>query len=64
MTVSDNTIQAEGFVDFFQNLGEKGLNISKKMAKNVLKNPGRALDVSAKVARRLLLETLKQLYQP
>ena len=38
MTVSDNTIKA-GLGDFFKNLGKKGLNVSKKMAKNVLKNP-------------------------
>ena len=31
--VSDNVIQAEGIGDFFKNLGEKGLNVSKKMAK-------------------------------
>ena len=47
MIVSDNTIQAEGLGDFFKNLGKKGLNISKKMAKNVLSNPGRALDLTA-----------------
>ena len=33
MTVSDNTIKAEGLGDFFKNLGKKGLNVSKKMAK-------------------------------
>ena len=49
MIVSDNVIQAEGLSDFFKNLGKKGLNISKKMAKNVLKNPGRALEIGANV---------------
>ena len=49
MIVSDNTIQAEGLTDFFKNLGIKGLNVSKKMAKNVLKNPGRALENGANV---------------
>ena len=49
MTVSDNTIQAEGLSDFFKSLGKKRLNVSKKMAKNVLKNPGRALENSANV---------------
>ena len=39
MIVSDNVIQAEGLGDFFKNLGKKGLNVSKKMAKNVLTNP-------------------------
>ena len=50
MIVSDNTIQAEGLGDFFKNLGKKGLNVSKKMAKNVLKNPSRALDITANIA--------------
>ena len=49
MVVSDNVIQAEGLGDFFKNLGKKGLNVSKKMAKNVLKNPGRALEIGANV---------------
>ena len=35
-TVSDNTTQAEGLGDL-KNLGNKGLNISKKMAKSVIK---------------------------
>ena len=49
MIVSDNVIQAEGLGDFFKNLGKKGLNVSKKMAKNVLKNPGIALEIGANV---------------
>ena len=49
MIVSDNVIQAEGLGDFFKYLGKKGLNVSKKMAKNVLKNPGRALEIGANV---------------
>ena len=50
MTVSDNTIQAEGLGDFFKSLGKKRLNVSKKMAKNVLSNPTRALDITADIA--------------
>ena len=50
MTVSDSTIQAEALGDFFRNLGEKGLNVSKKMAKKVLKNPSRALDITSNIA--------------
>ena len=38
------------FCDFSKNLGKKVLNKSKKMAKNVLSNPGRALDITAKIA--------------
>ena len=33
MIVSENTIQAGGLGDFFKILGEKGLNVSKTMAK-------------------------------
>ena len=39
MIVSDNVIQAEGLGDFFKNLGKKGLNVSKKMAKKRIKHP-------------------------
>ena len=60
MTVSDNTIKAEGLGDFFKNLGKKGLNVSKKMAKNVLSNPGRALDLTAKIAKAATSRNSKQ----
>ena len=50
MIVSDNTFQAERLGDFFKNLGKKGLNKSKNMAENLLKNPSRALDISANIA--------------
>ena len=63
MVVSDNVIQAENLGDFFKNLGKKGLNVSKKMAENVLSNPGRALDLSAKIAQQVFLKFLKRLYQ-
>ena len=49
MIVSDNVIEAQGRGNFFKNLGKKGLNVSKKMAKNVLKNPSRALDITANI---------------
>ena len=60
MTVSDNTIKSEGLGDFFKNLGKKGLNVSKKMAKNVLSNPGRALDLTAKRATAAASRNSKQ----
>ena len=50
MILSDNTIQAEGLQDFFKNHGKKTLNVSQKMAKSVLKNPSRALDITANTA--------------
>ena len=50
MIVSDNTIQAEGLGDFFKNLGKISAKAGKKLAKNILSNPGRALDLTAKIA--------------
>ena len=50
MTVSDNTIKAEGLGSFFKNLGKISAKAGKKLAKNVLSNPGRALDLTAKIA--------------
>ena len=50
MTVSDNPIQPEGISDFSKNPGKKGLIVSKKMAKKVLKDPSRAFDITAKIA--------------
>ena len=50
MIVSDNTIKAEGLGSFFKNLGKISSKAGKKLAKNVLSNPGRALDLTAKIA--------------
>ena len=50
MTVSDNTKEAESLGDLFKNLVEKGLKVSKKMSKNIIKNPGRALDITTNIA--------------
>ena len=60
MTVSDDTIKAEGLSDFFEKLGKKGFNVSKKMAKNVSSNPGRALDLTAKIATAAASRNSKQ----
>ena len=50
MTVSDNVIQVESPSAFLKSLGKKGLKVSKKMIKNVLKDPSRALDFTANIA--------------
>ena len=50
MIVSDNTIQAEELGSFFKNLGKISAKASKKLATNVLKNTGRALEIGANVA--------------
>ena len=47
MTVSDNTNKAEGLGSFFKNLGKISAKAGKKLAKNVISNPGRALDLTA-----------------
>ena len=50
MIVSDNLIEAEGLGDFFENFGKISSKAGKKLAKNVLSNLGRALDLTAKIA--------------
>ena len=50
MIVSDNIIQAEGLGDFFKNLGKISAKAGKKLAKNIISNPGIALDLTAKIA--------------
>ena len=50
MIVSDNVIQAERLGDFFKNLGKISAKAGKKLAKNILSNPGRALSLTAKIA--------------
>ena len=60
MVVSDNVIQAENLGEFSKNLGKKGLNVSKKMAENVLSNPGRASDLTAKIATAAVFKISKE----
>ena len=50
MTVSDNTTKAEGLGSFFKNLGKISAKAGKKLANNVLKNPGRALEITSNIA--------------
>ena len=50
MIVSDNTKKAEGLGSFFKNLGKVSSKADKKLATNVLKNPGRALEIGANIA--------------
>ena len=50
MTVSDNTIKAEGLGSFFKSLGKISSKAGKKLARNVISNPGRALNLTAKIA--------------
>ena len=50
MTVSDYTIKAEGLGSFFKNFGKVSAKAGKKLATNVLKNPGRALEITSNIA--------------
>ena len=50
VNVSDNTIKADGLSSFFKNLGKISAKAGEKLAKNVISNPGRALDLTAKIA--------------
>ena len=50
MTVSDNIFKAEGLGSFLKNLGKISAKAGKKLAKNILSNPGRALDLTIKIA--------------
>ena len=67
MTVSDNTKATESLGDFFRNLCQKRNNVSKKMAKNDLKNPGKALEIGGNhgtaFASRILKMALQTLYE-
>ena len=60
MTVSDNTIQAERLGSFFENLGKSSAKASKHLATNLLKNPGRALEM---LLPQLQVEIPKMYYQ-
>ena len=50
MTVSDNTIQAEGLASFFKKLGKISAKAGKKWETNALKNPARFPEIGANVA--------------
>ena len=50
MTVSDNTIKAEGLGIFSKNLAKISATAGKKLATNALKNPARFLENGANVA--------------
>ena len=50
MTVSDNTIKAEGLGDFFKKLGKVPSKAVKKLTSKALKNPARFLEIGANIA--------------
>ena len=50
MYLSDNTIQGGSLGSFFKKLGKMSAKAGKKIAKIVLKNPGRALEFTSNIA--------------
>ena len=50
MTVSYNTIKAEGLGSFFKKLGKISAEAGKKLATNAFKNRGRLLGIGANIA--------------
>ena len=62
MTVTDNTIQAEGLSDFFKNSGKKGLNVSKKWQKTFLKILEELCKMEPTLGLPLQLGARKKLY--
>ena len=59
LTMSNNTIEFEGLGESFKSLGKKRLILSNKMAKNSLKNPGRALEIGANVGTAFACRSTK-----
>ena len=59
MIVSGYTKEAEGLGSFFKNLGKISAKAGKKLAKNVISNPGRALDLTAKIATAAATKSTK-----
>ena len=59
MIVSDITIKAEGLGSFFKNLGRVSAEASKKLATNVLKNPGRALKIGTNIPTAAAIKSPK-----
>ena len=59
MTVSDNTIKAERLSSFFKDLGKTSAKAGKKLTTNILKNPGRALEIGANVVTAAASGNLK-----
>ena len=50
MTVSDNTIVAEGWSEFFSKLVKKILMLQKRWQKSIFEYPGRTLEIGANIA--------------
>ena len=59
MTVSDNTIQAEGIGSFFENSGKISAKAGKKLATIALAKPGGALEITSNIATAAATKSLQ-----
>ena len=59
MTVTDNTKKAEGIGSFFKNLGRISTKAGKKLATNVLNNPGKASEITSHIATAAAIKSPK-----
>ena len=59
MILSDNTIQAQRLGSFYKSLGRIPAKAGKKLAKNVLKNSGGALEITSNIAIAVATRSLK-----
>ena len=57
--MSNDTIQAKRPGSFFKNLGKISAKAGKKLASNIVKNPGRALEITLKIATAAATEIPK-----
>ena len=59
MFLNDNTIQAEGLGKFPKTLGRNSAKAGQKLAADVMKNPGRALEIGAKIGSAAVSKNTK-----
>ena len=59
MIVSDNATEADRLGSFFKSLGRIAAKTGKKLATNVLENPGRALQITSNIATAAANESPK-----
>ena len=62
MSISDNTVQAEGLGEIFENVGRASVKVDKKLTTNVRINPGKTFGIGAKLVAQLYLSFVRQLY--
>ena len=62
MTTADEVVPAENLCSFFRSFGNNSAKAGKRLGENVTENPGKALEVKAKVVLQQYREILKLFY--